>query len=517
MSKNLDIAKAVAMGISQRKVSVRFNVSRDTVALIVRHAQAKGWTSLDLLETIDETIFSSDFEVKPTRSRETAFQMPDYEWVHKELGRPHVTLQLLWEEYVDRCRAAGQMYYMETSFRRYYHAYVKRNRATIRLVHKPGFGAEVDWAGTKMTYYGEDEADFLTASLFVSCLPCSQLIYAEPFRNEKMESWIQGHNHAFQYFGGVPKTLVPDNLRTGVTHSNFYEPAINRTYQELADHYGCVVLPARVRKSNDKASVESSVRTASTRIIAKLRNLQLLSFDDLQRAVAQALEAINHRAMRKTNESRWTAYLAEEQSFMLPLPSTPYTHAVWKTAIVQADCHLAFDNKFYSVPFEYVGEEITLRASATAVTLFYHGEKIAAHDRLLGKQPYATATEHLPPHKIFYATVDAGSLLKMAGTIGPWTKKATQALLDQAVLVEQSYRMVLGLLNLQKKYSADRLEVACHRVLSSGAKVSYSYIKSYLDKNLDQQPGHPSIQEMGDSQKQAKGYQRGATYWEDKT
>lgn len=517
MSRNLEIAKAVAMGISQRKVSERFKVSRDTVTLIVRHAKANGWTTLDALEQIDETIFSSHFEFRPTRSRDDSYQMPDYEIVHKELGRPHVTLQLLWEEYVDTCKTQGQMYYMETSFRRYYHEYIKKNRATVRLSHKPGFGAEVDWAGTKISYYDDDVGDYLKASLFVCCLPCSQLIYVEPFRDEKKESWIQGHNQAFWYFGGVPKTIVPDNLRTGVTLSNFYEPKINQTYLELADYYGCVVLPARVRKSNDKASVESSVRTASTRIIAKLRNVQILSFEDLQQQVAAALEAVNHRVIRKTNESRWTAYLEEEQSFMLPLPATPYRYAVWKTAMVQPDCHVAFDHKFYSVPYEHLGEEVTIRATSTTVDLFYHDQKIAGHTRLLGKQLYATDAIHMPPSKLFYSSLDQGSLLKMAKVVGPWTKQAAQGLLDQAVLVEQSYRLVLGLINLQKKYTAPRLEVACQRVVTSGVKVSYSYIKSYLEKGLDQEPPRQPVTDPPGREQQPKGYQRGATFWEEET
>ena len=167
------------------------------------------------------------------------------------------------------------------------------------------------------------------ASLFVSVLPCSQLIYAEPFRDEKLPSWIAGHVHAFQYFGGVPKTLVPDNLKAGVRRPNFYEPDLNKTYQEMATYYGTVILPARVRKPKDKPSVENSVLISSRKILARLRNIQILSFSDLQDHIRMALERVNEAPLTGKSESRWSSYIAEEKDYMLPLPESPYELAQW--------------------------------------------------------------------------------------------------------------------------------------------------------------------------------------------
>ena len=172
------------------------------------------------------------------------------------------------------------------------------------------------------------------ASLFVAVLPCSQLIYAEPFRDEKLPSWIAGHVNAFQYYGSVPKTLVPDNLRAGVRRPNFYAPELNKTYQEMAAYYGTVILPARVRKPKDKASVENSVLIASRQILARLRNVQILSFSDLQVLVRAALERVNEAPLTGKNESRWSSFLTEEKGYMLPLPASPYELAQWGKAKV---------------------------------------------------------------------------------------------------------------------------------------------------------------------------------------
>ena len=251
MNNYLTIVRAVYSGLSQRQVAATHHVSRNTVSLLVRHAKSQGWLTLEDINNLDNATFSKAL-AKPTGPpRDVTFKMPDYEQVHAELAKPHVTLKLLWEEYAQRCRENGDRFYMETQFRRYYHKFAKVHKATIRLEHKPALSMEVDWAGTKIAFYDAETEKMSQASLFVCVLPCSQLIYVEPFRNEKLPSWISGHINAFQYFGGVPKTLVPDNLKAGVRRSNFYEPDLNRTYQEMAAYYNAVILPARVRKPKD--------------------------------------------------------------------------------------------------------------------------------------------------------------------------------------------------------------------------------------------------------------------------
>ena len=513
MSQNLEMVRAVYSGISQRQVAKSYKISRNTLALLLAHSKRCGWTCLEDLASLDEQAFSDELDCQTAPEPNGKYRMPDYEYVHRELARPHVTLKLLWEEYVTTCKQANKLYYMETNFRKYYHQFARIHKATIRLEYKPGYVAEVDWAGSKISFFDEDENNFVKAHVFICCLPCSGLFYAEAFRDEKLASWITGHVHAFTYFGGVCKTLTPDNLRTGIQNSDRYEPVINRTYQELAEYYGSVVLPARVRKSNDKASVENAVRQASRRIIATLRNVQILSFQDLQERVADALAAIVHKRNEQTGESLWDAYVEEEKPYMLPLPATPYVLASWKDAVVQFDCHLAFDKHFYSAPYQYLGEILQVRATNTSVELFYHGEAVAKHKRLWAKKKHSTEEEHMPPNKLFYSSLDAGKLSAMAKKIGPYTHEICTQILENCVIVEQGYKSVLGLINLQKKHAPERMESVCLYVLNAKTKPSYSLVKTVLEKGLDESPEPTTLK----AEPLANGFRRGAQYWEEKS
>lgn len=217
----LAVAEYKQAGAERVQIEAFFNQHRQSID---RHAKAMGWLTLEDLSHLNNATFSKTLMEPRSPSRDVTFKMPDYEHVHAELAKPHVTLKLLWEEYVEKCRHSGDRFYMETQFRRYYHKFARVHKATIRLEHKPALLLEVNWAGTKIGFFDSEIGKMSEVSLFVSVLPCSQLIYAEPFRDEKLPSWIAGHVHAFQYFGGVPKTLVPDNLKAGVRRPNFYEP-----------------------------------------------------------------------------------------------------------------------------------------------------------------------------------------------------------------------------------------------------------------------------------------------------
>lgn len=510
MSNNLEIVRAVYSGLSQRRVASTHHVSRNTVALLVRHAEAQGWLTLEDLKTIDVAAFSASLG-KETQTRDTTFNMPDYEYVHSELAKPHVTLKLLWEEYVDKCQQGNERYYMETQFRRYYHKYAKIHKATIRLEHKPGLSMEVDWAGTKIAFYDVEQEKMTEASLFVAVLPCSQLIFVNPYRDEKMPSWINGHVSAFEYFGAVPKTIIPDNLRTGVSRSNFYAPDLNRTYLEMAGYYGTTILPARVRKPKDKASVENSVLIASRKILAKLRNAQILSFSDLQQRVRAALEQVNEAALSGKSESRWSTYLGEEKDYMLSLPESPYEISEWGKAKVQPNCHVAYQRKFYSVPFEYLGEEVDVRATQLTIEIFYHHQRIASHKRLWGKSDYSTVRDHMPPDKLFFADWDRERFLAWSDKAGSATNKVIAAILDRAVIEQQAYRSCFGVMNLQSKYGVQRLERACSLVLSRTSSPTYQQIKNTLEKSLDK--AEAKTLEPLKKQQSKRGFQRGADYF----
>ena len=512
MSKNLLIVRAAFSGLSQRSVAKIHHVSRNTVALLVRHAKANGWCTISDLNGIDEMIFSAGLSSEQTPRRDSTFRMPDYEYVHAELAKPHVTLQLLWEEYVDSCQKNGDRYYMETQFRRYYHKFANVHKATIRLEHRPALAMEVDWAGTKIAYFDQDEGAMHEASLFVAVLSCSQMLYVEPFRDEKLPSWVQGHVNAFEYLSGIPKTVVPDNLRTGVSKSDFYAPKINPTYHEMATYYGTVILPSRVRRPNDKASAENGVLIASRRIIARLRNRQILSFSDLQQYVRAALEQINQEPLQGKSESRWTAYLGEEKEFMLSLPASPYQLAQWGKAKVQPNCHIAFQNKYYSVSFEYLGETVDVRATDQTLELFYHNQRIASHKRLWGKQQYSTVSEHMPPNKRFFVDWDRDRFLKWAQSIGIATKTTILTILDKAVIEQQAYRSCFGLLSLKNKYSGFQLERACAALLQKTKSPTYQQVKNALEKEKESN-GRGKDDSAHHPKSKTRGFQRGAEYF----
>lgn len=509
MTDYLAIVRAIYSGLSQRQVAATHQVSRNTIALLVRHTRDLGLFTLKDLDELDNADFCQRLSKTLEPARDATFQMPDFERVHSELAKPHVTLKLLWEEYVEGCRQSENRFYMETQFRRYYHNFARVNKATIRLEHKPALSLEVDWAGTRVAFLDAETGKMAEASLFVSVLPCSRIIFAEPFRDEKLPSWIAGHVHAFQFLGGIPKTLVPDNLKSGVKRADFYEPDLNTTYQEMAAYYGTIILPARIRKPKDKASVENAVLIASRKILANLRNAQILSFADLQQRVKAALEQVNSAPLTGKSESRWTSYLAEEKDFMLPLPESPYELAQWGKAKVQPNCHIAFQRKFYSVPFEYLGEEVDVRSTQLTVEVFYHYQRVASHKRLWGKEDYATIQDHMPPDKLFFVDWNRDRFLSWAEMIGTCTRQVIEAILDRAVIEQQAYRSCFGVLNLKDKYGAMRLERACDIIASRTPSPSYRQIKSVLEKDLD----IPEPPKQVAKRSPKRGFQRGADYF----
>lgn len=509
MTDYLTIVKSVYRGLSQRQAAATHHVSRNTISLLVQHARDLGCLTSEDLNTMDNAYFCQGLSGNIEPSRDVTFKMPDFEHVHSELAKPHVTLKLLWEEYVKECRQSDNRFYMETQFRCYYHKFARVHKATIRLEHKPALSLEVDWAGTKIAFFDTEIGKMAGASLFVSVLPCSQIIFAEPFRDEKLPSWIAGHIHAFQFLDGIPKTIVPDNLKSGVKRADFYEPDLNKTYQEMAAYYGTIILPARVRKPKDKASVENAVLISSRKILANLHNAQILSFADLQQRVRAALEYVNAAPLTGRSESRWTSYLAEEKDFMLPLPESPYELAQWGKAKVQPNCHISYQRKFYSVPFEYLGEEVDIRSTQLAVEVFYHHQRIASHKRLWGKDDYATIQEHMPPDKLFFVDWNRDRFLSWAETIGRATGQVIEAILERAVIEQQAYRSCFGVLHLKDEYGAQRLERACGIIASRTPSPSYRQLKSILENGLDiPEPSKEIVK-----QPSKRGFQRGAGYF----
>lgn len=509
-SNYLQALRAVFSGLSQRQAAKLHHVSRNTIKVLVRYAKQQGWKCVEDLKDLSEDqlciLLSEDAVLGGQRDQ--SYKLPDYEYVHQELAKENVTLILLWEEYVEKCLQEGSRYYQETQFRSYYHEFAKTQKCTIRLEHKPGMSMQVDWAGSKIAYYDEEIEKASEAHLFVAVLPCSQLIYAEVFRDETLPSWITAHLHCFHYFGGVPKTIIPDNLKTGILKANFYEPTINPSYQEMAAFYGAVILPARIRKPRDKGAVENAVKIASQRILGKLRNQHFHTFFDLHQAVASALEKINSAPLRGKNMSRWDAFLGEEKDYLLTLPTSEFELSEWSVAKVQPNCHVAFKNHFYSVPFEHLGEMVDIRATQNTVEIFYHQQRIASHKRLWGSKQYATVQDHMPPGKMFFVDWDAERFIKWAKQIGPACQRVVQGVLDRSVVEQHAYRSCFGILSLKDQYSPKRLETACSLFTQKDISPSYSQVKRVLERGEDLEK-----EVKQEIKPQLKGFRRGAEYY----
>jgi transposase len=321
--------------------------------------------------------------------------------------------------------------------------------------------------------------------VFVAVLPCSGYAYAEGFLNRSLESWINAHVHAYQFFGGVSRLLIPDNLKTGVAKADWYSPVINKTYHEMAEFYGTAIIPTGVRKPKEKASVERAVGVISTWIIAALRNRQFFSLWDLNEAMGQKLADLNRKPFQKKPGSRESAF-AEELPFLSPLPAKPFELATWKIATVQLNYHIATDKMNYSVPYEYIKHKVDVRLTQHLVEIFYKGKRIASHKRLYGHSgQYSTTVEHMPEKHRQCAQWNAERFMRWAGDIGANTEKAVKAIIASRKVEEQSYKTCLALLKLADAYSAARLEAACEKALRYHDCPSFRSINTILKTGSD--------------------------------
>lgn len=483
MTNYREILRLAGMGLSRTSIGTALGYSRNTVAEVLRRALVKG---IELPFPSD----MSDRELRdllfPEKAKDQNHKMPDCEKMHKELGKSGVTLTLLWEEYCNECRQNGEIPYAFTQFRFHYHRYVQTTKATMHLTHKPGEQLEVDWAGQTAAVVDRDTGEKLPAYIFVATLPCSACSYVEAFLSQNQESWISAHIHAFDFFGGTPRILTPDNLKTGVEKSNWYSPTINKSYHELAEHYGCAVIPARVRKPKDKPSVEGAVGIISTWIIAALRNRTFFTLTDLNEAISEKLRAFNEKPFQKKPGSRMSAFLNEEKEFLQPLPKNRYELAIWKKLMCGFNYHISVDKNFYSVPYEYIKHEMDVRVTGTTIEVFYSNHRICSHPRLYGKPgQYHTIPEHMPEKHKNYTEWNSERFISWAKSIGEYTKTAITAILSSHKIEQQGYRACIGVLKLADKYGVKRLEAACEKALSYTPNPSYKNIDSILKSGSD--------------------------------
>jgi transposase len=460
------------LGLSDSAISRSARIARSTVKQYLDRAVQAG-LSWELVEGLSEEEVERRLFAAAARGADRP--APDWEVVEQELRGRGVTLRLLWLEYLSR-HPEGWRY---TQFCEHFHAWQQRSRPPrMRQLHRAGAALEVDWAG--MTLPVVDTGVAREAQVFVACLPCSDLIYAEATWTQGQEDWLAAHVRAFGYIGGCPETLVPDNTKTGVSEANYWDPVLNRSYQALARHYEVAIVPARVRKPRDKATVENAVRLVEMWVLAPLRHRQLFSLGEANAAVAEKVEEFNNRPFAPPRQgSRRSLFEAIERSRLKALPAEPFVVGQWRVARVNIDYHIAVDGHFYSVPYRLVQQKLDVFVTAAAVAAFHRGERVASHPRSTAKGQHTTLAEHMPPAHRAMAQRTPDRLRAEAAGLGPAISTYVDRLLCAREHPEPGIRAGLGVLRLAGAYGKERLALACERALAAGV-LSPRYIERLL-------------------------------------
>lgn len=468
--------------LSIREIATSCGLPASTVGDYLKRAEIAGigWPAPEGLS--DQQLVEKLMATPPAPGEPYQF-LPDWPHIHAELRRQSVTLQLLWHEY----RALHPQGYGYSRFCELYQRWAGTLDPVLRQVHLPGEKMFVDWAGQTVPIHNAQDGTHSYAHLFVAVLGASNKTYAEAFADEKLPSWIGAHCHAYAFFQGVARVTVPDNLKTGVVRPCRYEPLIHQSYQEMAQHYGTVIIPARVKKPRDKSKVETGVQIAQRQILAALRDQRFFSVVELNEAMAPLLAKLNAKAFQKLEGSRDSWFESLEKPRLLPLPSEPFDLAVWSKAKVNIDYHVVVDNHYYSVHYSLIHQELDVRLSAHTVEFFRVGKRVAAHVRSHLAGRFTTLDEHRPKSHQKYLQWTPGRMIDWAKTIGPDCGKLVETILEDRPHPEQGFRSCLGIVRLGKAVGNTRLEAACGRALHFRT-CSYASIKSILEKQLDTQP-----------------------------
>jgi transposase len=475
--------------LSKRQIARSCHISRPTVTeYLSRFAQAGlSWPAAAELDdaTLEHKLYPPA-PALPVLDR----TIPDWSQVHRQLRRKGVTLALLWHEY----KAAHPEGFQYSWFCNQYRAWAGKLDVVMRQEHRAGEKLFVDYAGQTVEVVDRRSGEVRQAQIFVAVLGASNYTYAEATWTQQLADWIGSHVRAFEFLGGTSEVIVPDNLRSGVSKAHRYEPDLNPTYQDLANHYGVAVLPARARRPRDKAKAEAGVLLVERWILAALRNQTFFSLEALNREMARLLKQLNERAFKKLPGSRRELFEQLDRPVLHPLPAQAYQFARWKKVRVNIDYHVEIEGHYYSVPYPLVRRQLEARYTARTVECFHKGQRVASHIRSLLKGHHSTLPEHMPKSHRQYAEWTPQRLIRWAGKSGSATAAVVQTILERRAYPQQGFRSCLGIMRLGKSFGQDRLEAACRRALKLGC-CTYKSIESILRQGLDRQ-AWPEQQEL---------------------
>lgn len=406
---------------------------------------------------------------------------PDFAAVHQELKVKGMTKLLLWEEYREANPDDGYSY---PQFCHRYSVWLGKQKRSMRQVHVAGQKCFVDYAGTTVPIVNANTGQIEHAQIFVAVLGASGYTFAHASKSQTQADWINSHNAAFAFFGGVTDIVVPDCLKAAVAKTDRWEPTITASYQSWAEHYDCAIIPARPRKPKDKSKAELGVLLVTRWILMRLRRHTFFSIAELNEAIAALLPSLNDRAFQRLPGSRHSVFESIERAALKPLPVSTYEYVDIRNAAVHVDYHIEYAHHYYSVPHTLIKTQVEVRASARMVSIYAHGKQVACHPRSHNKWQHTTLLEHMPSEHRFVAEWSVERFESWARDIGDSTLQVVRIVLQKRKVPEQNFRAALALLDLAKTYDRQRLEAACEYALKINSPTRPS-IKSILKRGLE--------------------------------
>ncbi|MBU6408656.1 MAG: IS21 family transposase [Alphaproteobacteria bacterium] len=480
-----EIIRLKSLGASIHEMSRRAGLARSTVRETLRRAEKAGLTWPLPEDLGDEALEAALYAERRSKQGHRRLEEPDWTAVHRELKRKHVTLLVLWDEYI----AANPGGYSYSRYCELYRAFEKTLSVTMRQTHVAGERLFVDYAGDGVPVVVDRlTGEVRMAQIFLAVLGASGFLFAKSTWTQTLPDWIDAHEHAFGAIGGTPKFIVPDNTKTAVVKACLYDPQINRTYAEMAAHYGTAVLPTRPRRPRDKAKVEQAVLVVERWLLGRLRNRIFHSLADLDDAIAELLLRHNEqRILRRLGVTRRQLFEDIDQPALKPLPGEPFEYSEWQVRRVGIDYHVEVDAHFYSVPYHFARAEVDARLTARSIEIFHKGARIAVHLRKGSSRKHTTVPEHMPSSHRRYAGWTIERIRQDAGKVGPATAALCEHILAARPHPEQGYRACLGIMRLVRSFGVERVEAAAARAIEIGAR-TYGSVRSILDNNLDRRP-----------------------------
>jgi len=488
----LEIMRLSEQGFTQREIAASVNCGKTTVGDIRQRCKETG---LDYDEALTMTNADIRARLYPRMSDPPTKDDPDWESLHTWLkGGKRRNLRYAWVDYrADNPTGLGYSQYC-----RRYNRWCEKTGKTVTMVqnHEPGKELYVDWAGDTLDCVTDPlTGELLTAHFFVTAMGCSCYPYVEAFPNEVLEHWLAGHVHAFEYLGGVPQVVIPDNCKTAVTKANYYDPKYNPAYCELAKHYGVAVIPARVKKPKDKSIVEGSIGWLETWLLEWLCGQMFFSFAELNRAITDRIGELSARDFQKRPGSRLSIFKELDRPALRPLPPTRFQSAAYATRSVPDNYHVEYDGYYYSVSYTFFKQEVTIRATGSIIEIISaNRESIALHQRRYSGTRYVTQVEHMPENhrkQLENSNRTGRDYLSWAATIGTNTWEVIDRILKSQEIEMTAYRSCMGVLQFAKKFSPEMLEDACAKSLQMGSPY-YTTIRNILKSpRLETRPARP--------------------------